>query len=271
MPAWLLIALDLIALAMTALTVGPALAATAVLHQAVAGHEPYWVQALLIPPCGVVFLLFLLGSVALLSRLLPTPRAGTHAVPSRAAALWTWHFFVQRIAMAAWWREYLFASHTLRFLLLRALRSQVAFHIQTSSDAALSEAYLVRVERGAMLAQATVLSGHLFDRGQLTLGELHIGAGAAVLAGAQLAPGVHLGRDAVVGVQSLVGPCCRVEDGAVIGGRAVLVRDVVVGAGARVGAGAFLEAGVRVAPGARVGAGERVPRGAHVGGVEASA
>lgn len=104
-------------------------------------------------------------------------------------------------------------------------------------------------------------------------GEVEIGAGAQVLAGAVIQPGVRLGDNAIVNTRAVVDHDCRIGAHVHVAPGATLSGGVRVGVGAHIGTGASVIHETRIGAGAVVGAGAAVvadvPDGATVVGVPA--
>lgn len=97
-------------------------------------------------------------------------------------------------------------------------------------------------------------------------GNISIGHGVQVLAGAVLQNGVQLGENALVNTGAVVDHDCVIGAHAHVAPRVTLSGGVTVGDGAHIGTGATLIQGVQVGPGAVVGAGSLVLRDVPAGG-----
>ena len=91
-------------------------------------------------------------------------------------------------------------------------------------------------------------------------GNISIGHGVQILAGAVLQNGVKLGENALVNTGAVVDHDCVIGAHAHVAPRVTLSGGVTVGDGAHIGTGATLIQGVQVGPGAVVGAGSLVLR-----------
>jgi len=100
--------------------------------------------------------------------------------------------------------------------------------------------------------------------------DVDLGAGAQVMAGAVIQPGVGLGEDCIVNTAASVDHDCLIGEHAHIAPGATLCGHVYVGALALVGAGASVRQGLRIGKGSVVGAGAvvvaDVPEGVMVAG-----
>ncbi|TVQ94271.1 MAG: hypothetical protein EA397_02410 [Deltaproteobacteria bacterium] len=257
MPRWLILTVDLAYLLALAVLVGLPLAGAGILFDLL--HQPLGVwRWATVPPLALGVLLGLLLEVALLHRVLPKPRPGQHALPSFDAAMWLVRFWLQRVVHQAAWREIVMGSVVLRTLALSALGGKVALTANLSSDAAITEAYLVRIGSGALVGTGAIVSAHLFVGGRLILAPVHIAQGAQIFGRAALGPGCTVGPGATVGFGANLGPNSTLEGGAVLGTGAIAVRDVSVGENAIIGEGAILLRGARVGAGEVVAAGQVV-------------
>ncbi len=86
-------------------------------------------------------------------------------------------------------------------------------------------------------------------------GEVTIGEGVQIMAGAVIQPGCSIGADTIVNTGATVDHDCRIGDHVHIAPGATLSGGVVVGDGVHIGAGATVIQGVRLGAGSIVGAG----------------
>jgi len=86
-------------------------------------------------------------------------------------------------------------------------------------------------------------------------GDVELGEGTVVAAGAVVNPAVRIGRVAIINTSASVDHGCLVADGAHIAPGAHLAARVSVGRGAWVGLGAAIKEGVSIGAGACIGAG----------------
>lgn len=263
MPRWLVLTIDLGFLATFAVLVGLPIATVAIAFE-------LWSPALgparwlLLPLLALAALLLLLAEVAVLHRILPRASPGTHRVPSLPVLGWLLRFWLQRVVAQPAWSQILVGSSILRWIAFRALGCRLPFTTMMSSDAAISEAYLVTVGRGVLLGTQSSVLAHLFVGDTLVLAPVTIENDAQIYASAMIGPGCRIGARAIVGAGVMLGPGTTLGAGASLGMGVRAVRDVTLGEGARVGPGATLLRGAIVAPG------EVVPAGA-VRGPPASA
>lgn len=106
----------------------------------------------------------------------------------------------------------------------------------------------------------------LVDPFAIIAGEVTVGVGSQVMAGAVVQPRCVLGVDLVINTRATIDHDCRIGDHAFIAPGAVLCGDVDVGAYAFVGAGAILLPGATVGAGAVVQAGAVLDRSVPDGG-----
>lgn len=254
MPRWLVIAIDLGFLAAFATLVGLPIAAVAIAFE-------LWSPALgparwlLLPLLALAALLLLLAEVAVLHRILPRAAPGTHRVPSLPVLGWLLRFWLQRVVAQPAWSQIIVGSSILRWLALRALGCRLPLTTMMSSDASISEAYLVTVGRGVLFGTQSSVLAHLFVGDNLVLAPVILHDGAQIYAGAMIGPGCRIGARAIIGVGVTLGPNTNVGADASLGMGTSTVRDVTIGEGARVGPGATLLRGAVVAPGEIVPAG----------------
>lgn len=115
-----------------------------------------------------------------------------------------------------------------------------------------------RLRLAALLrAQGFVLSIAIHPRAVIA-GDVAVGEGTVVAAGAVVNPGARLGENVIVNTGATVDHDCEIEEGAHICPGAHLAGGVRVGCGAWVGIGAAVIQGVRIGAEAVVGAGAAV-------------
>lgn len=258
MPRWLILTVDFCYLLFLAVLIGLPLGAAGVALGALEPALGVW-RWFLLPILGLGALIMLLIEVAILHWLTPRPRPGRHPIPSLTAAMWLLRFWLQRAVFQAAWREILMGSVVLRTLALGALGGRVSLRANLSSDATISEVYLVQIGARALIGTGAFLSAHVIVGEELILAPVRIEEGAQVFAEAAVGPGSTIGRGATVGFGATVGPSCTLGEGASLGLGATATRDVRIGAGAVVGPYALLLRG------AVVEAGQEVPAGAIIG------
>jgi acetyltransferase-like isoleucine patch superfamily enzyme len=260
---WLL--LDAAYLAILVITVGAPLAVACRLHVLMAAPLPGWAAPALVPVDAVVFLLAMSIAVFVLRLAVPRLRAGVYPhLGHPQSVAWAYHFALQRVVNLPLWGPLILSFSFLRFFALRALGARVPYHMHTSSDAALLDASLLEVGRGAMFGGGSLVCGHFFDDERLILAPVKIGAGVQVLGGAIISPGATIGDHAVIGPTSRLFLRVTVGEGAHIGMGCVLYNDVTVGENAVIGHQVTIETGARVGEGAVVPSGARVPKGAEI-------
>lgn len=104
-------------------------------------------------------------------------------------------------------------------------------------------------------------------------GDVEVGEGTQIMAGAIIQPGCHIGNNVVINTGARVDHDCDIGDHVHVAPGAVLCGEVTVGARSHVGAGAVVIQGMTVGDGCLIAAGAAVTRpvanGARVAGVPA--
>jgi UDP-perosamine 4-acetyltransferase len=118
----------------------------------------------------------------------------------------------------------------------------------TQTTAARRDLYLRYKQQGYAFAT-------LVHPSAVVAGDVVLGDGVQVMAGAVVQPGVALGENALVNTRASVDHDCRIAEHAHIAPGAVLCGAVRVGAGAHVGAGALVIQNVSIGAGALIAAG----------------
>jgi acetyltransferase-like isoleucine patch superfamily enzyme len=242
--------------------VSPPLAAVAALVAALG--LPAWAAAALIPVAALLVLTGMTATTALVRLCLPRLRAGSFPLAGPEGRAWMLHFALGRVARLTLWAPLYFSFSFLRFFLLRALGARAPYHLHTSSDAAILDAPLVTLGRGAMLGGGVVVCAHFQEEERLFLAPVTIGAGAQLLGGAVVSPGCAVGDDAVVGAGARLFPGVVLGAGAHVGAGSVLYNDAQVGENAVIGHHVTIEAGATIGAGAVVASGARVAKGAAI-------
>jgi UDP-perosamine 4-acetyltransferase len=105
------------------------------------------------------------------------------------------------------------------------------------------------------------------------VGEIELGDGAQILAGAVIQPGARIGKNAIINTRASIDHECSIGDHCHIAPGVVLSGEVTVGAGTHIGTGATVMQGAKIGAGVTVGAGAvvigPVPDGKTVVGVPA--
>jgi len=260
-----MVLVDLLFAALLSLvTAPPLLGAVALWSRLAPAHAPVQAAAIalaLVPLAAVG----MVAIVALLARLVPPPPPGRHRLrPSGPAFGWMWAFQLQRIAFLPLWRPLWLGPTLTRFVVLRALRAQVAPTAMVSSDVTLTDPSLLILGPGSLLGSGALVGGHLVAGDRLLLAPVELGAGAMVFIRVSLAPGCRLGPGAVVGPLSALGPSVIVGAGAHLGAQVSVEGPAEIGAGARIGTRALIGRDVIIGERARIDAGSHIPAGTVV-------
>lgn len=114
------------------------------------------------------------------------------------------------------------------------------------------------------LFQSFRAGGYQFERvihpSVIRGGDLELGEGCQILAGAVLQSGVQVGLNAVVNTGARIDHDCRIGAHCFIGPGAILCGEVTLGDSVFIGAGAILLPGVRIGENAVIGAGSLVTK-----------
>jgi sugar O-acyltransferase (sialic acid O-acetyltransferase NeuD family) len=103
------------------------------------------------------------------------------------------------------------------------------------------------------------------DAAAFVAGEVALGDGAQIMAGALVQTGARIGANVIVNTGAIVEHDCEIEDHCHIATGARLSGSVHVGAGCHIGAGATVIQGVRIGAGALIAAGAVVVRDVQPG------
>jgi acetyltransferase EpsM len=115
-----------------------------------------------------------------------------------------------------------------------------------------------RLELGARLAAAGFRLPALVHPSAVRGGDVQIGDGTVLVAGAIVNPGARIGSHVIINTGASVDHDCLVDDGVHIACGARLAGRVQVGRGAWIGLGALVKEGVHIGAGTIVGAGALV-------------
>lgn len=263
MPGYLWVGFDLAFILLLILVVGVPLAAVGALAGALGW--PLAVKLALAPVFMVLFLFAMALVTAGISRLLPVPVPGRYPFPGHPQSLsWLVRFALMRILNLPLWSPLIFGLATVRHAILRAAGARIAFDLQTSSDALLTDPALTTVGRGSMLAAGTFLTCHLIENGELLLAPVTLGEGVQLMGEVTIAPGVEVGAHSVLSPGAKVLPQVRIGPDVFVGMGCILYHDCQIGANAVIGHHVLLEAGVVVGEGAVIQAHARVPKGTRL-------
>lgn len=213
--------------------------------------------------CGLVVMLLV---VAALRRLLPRLEPGRYPFPNhKQAIVWSVAFALQRIVYLPVWHALLFGFASLRWLTIWALGGRASFRMRSASTTSLLDAALLRIEEDTMVAAEATVCGHLIDKGQITLGNVHLKRGAEVFGWAFVGPGCMIGELSIVGFHSILTANVTIGDDVRIGTRCFLAPGVRIESGAVIGHYVVIEANVLIGPGAKIKPGAVIPKGHIVG------
>lgn len=260
MPWYLWVGFDLAFLILLIGAVGLPLAGVGALI--LASGLPSWLVLLLIPAWAVLFLFLSAAFVGVMCRILPRLEPGRYPYPGHPQSVtWLARFALQRIMNLPVWSPLIFGFATVRYAVLRASGARVAFDMQTSSDARLTDPSLTEVGPGCMLAAGTFIACHLIESGELLLAPVRLAEGVQLMGEVTLAPGVTIGAHCVIGPGSKILPHVTLGEDTFVGLGCILYQDCRIGANAVIGHHVTLEQGAVVGEGAVIQAGSRVPKG----------
>ncbi len=117
-----------------------------------------------------------------------------------------------------------------------------------------------RLRKAELLKLQQVTYATLIHPRAVVAGDVVVGAGCLIAAGAVVQPGVRLGEHVIVNTLAGVDHDCEIGDGAHVAPGAHLAGRVKVGRAAMIGVGASLRDGVTIGAGVRIGAGAVVVR-----------
>jgi acetyltransferase-like isoleucine patch superfamily enzyme len=132
---------------------------------------------------------------------LPPLQPGVFAVGiNKGFIAWWTHSLLARSARMCGLQSMIHGIPVLRFLYWRALGAKVPYNINTSYSITIHDAALIEIGSGTMLAEDTVLSGHLVRGDKILVAKVKIGQNVFVGRNTYVGPRTRIGNSAWIGM-----------------------------------------------------------------------
>ncbi len=178
---------------------------------------PWPWRGFMLPLTVIVFVLGVIGMVAIFNRLLPRMEEGHFPGPiSKAFYVWTAYLTINRMIFLMPIKNIVLYSPLLRILAFRALGARLAYGTSISANVEFTDLPLIEVGEGSIIGAWSLLSGHYLNKGNLYLGKIIIGERVNVGGYCRIGPGVTIGNDSWIGADCQIAPMVTIGSGCTI-------------------------------------------------------
>jgi acetyltransferase-like isoleucine patch superfamily enzyme len=166
-----------------------------------------------VPIAYLVFILSLIGSVGLLSHLLPSVKTGTFSMGSSGALRFYLQHGTKCYITSTFLIHQIHHLSFLRTLYYKAVRTRYAPSAFVGIHSELHDPSLIEVGEKAFIGENTHVYGHMVIDGKLFIKRTQIGKGAMIGAHSLVGPGVIIGEGAQIAACSAVPARTRIGPG----------------------------------------------------------
>ncbi|PKL75349.1 MAG: hypothetical protein CVV27_15840 [Candidatus Melainabacteria bacterium HGW-Melainabacteria-1] len=183
----------------------------------VLGFLPWPWLGFALPLVVLLFVLGVIGAVALLTRLLPKMKEGHYPAPaSQAFYVWIAYLGINRMVFLMPIKNIVLYSGLLRWLAFNALGARLDYGTSISANVEFTDLPLIEIGEGSVIGAWSLLSGHYLNKGNLYLGRLKIGQRVNIGGYCRIGPGVEIGDDSWIGADCQIAPMVRIGAGCTI-------------------------------------------------------